>query len=204
MLRRVAIGAALAGALIATVSAAAAGPADEADQQRAVLEDLQAGEEQALVDLFAADSALGRAEARAQKLEERLAGVRERVGETERSLEISQSNLLVARKLLSERIEQWYRMDEIDAIEIILGSDSLSDVIDQFDAIERMSSRDAEVVRGHARLRGRDEGAAALAARPGAAGGAAGDRRPRRGRSAGGRARVEGGAGRRTCADRRR
>ena len=63
MLRRVAIGAALAGALIATVSAAAAGPADEADQQRAVLEDLQAGEEQALVDLFAADSALGRAEA---------------------------------------------------------------------------------------------------------------------------------------------
>ncbi len=39
-------------------------------------------------------------------------------------------------------------MDEVDAIEIILGSDSLSDVIDQFDAIERMSSRDAEVVRG--------------------------------------------------------
>ena len=74
--------------------------------------------------------------------------MRERVGETERSLQISQSNLLVARKLLSERIEQWYRMDEIDAIEIILGSDSLSDVIDQFDAIERMSSRDAEVVRG--------------------------------------------------------
>ena len=74
--------------------------------------------------------------------------MRERVDETQRSLEISQSNLLVARQLLSERIEQWYRMDEVDAIEIILGSDSLSDVIDQFDAIERMSSRDAEVVRG--------------------------------------------------------
>jgi cystine transport system substrate-binding protein len=148
VLRRVAIGAVLTAALIAAVSASAAGPADEAEQQRAVLEDLQAGEEQALVDLFAADSALGRAEERAQRLEERLAGVRDRVDETQRSLEISQSNLLVARKLLNERIEQWYRMDQIDAIEIILGSDSLSDVIDQFDAIERMSSRDADVVRG--------------------------------------------------------
>ena len=148
VLRRVAVGAVLTVALIAAVSSAAAGPADDAEQQRAVLEDLQAGEEQALVDLFAADSALGRAEERAQRLEERLAGVRDRVDETQRSLEISQSNLLVARKLLNERIEQWYRMDEIDAIEIILGSDSLSDVIDQFDAIERMSSRDADVVRG--------------------------------------------------------
>ena len=113
-----------------------------------MLADLRAGEEQALVDLFAADSALGRAEERAQMLEGRLAGVRDRVEETRAQPGDLAVNLQVARQLLTERIEQWYRMDEIDAIEIILGSDSLSDVIDQFDAIERMTSRDADVVRG--------------------------------------------------------
>jgi len=133
---------------MATAVGAAAAPEDQAEQQRAVLSDLRAGEEQALVDLFAADSALARAQRRAELLEGRLATVRDQVEETRRSLATSRSNLQVARKLLNERLEQWYRAGEIDAIEIVLASDSFADVIDQFDAIERMTARDADVVAG--------------------------------------------------------
>jgi 3D (Asp-Asp-Asp) domain-containing protein/peptidoglycan hydrolase CwlO-like protein len=111
-----------------------------------VLADLRAGEESALVELYAADSAVARAEKRTAALESRLASVRDRVAETRRSLQISRDNLQVARELLNQRIEQWYRAGEIDAIEIVLASDSFADVIDQFDAIRRMSARNADVV----------------------------------------------------------
>ena len=80
-------------------------------------------------------------------------------------------------------------MDEIDAIEIILGSDSLSDVIDQFDAIERMSSRDAEVVRGTRDFAAETKERQRSLRDQEQPGRAAGRRRPRRGRPAGGRAR---------------
>jgi peptidoglycan DL-endopeptidase CwlO len=145
--RPVAVLAAFCAVLLA-IAVATVGRAAEADDQRMVLADLRAGEESALLDLFAADSALARAERRVETLEGRLAAIRERTEETRRSLSIAQDNLVVARQLLNERLEQWYRMGEIDTIEIFLASDSFSDVIDQFDAIERMTARDAAVIEG--------------------------------------------------------
>jgi 3D (Asp-Asp-Asp) domain-containing protein/peptidoglycan hydrolase CwlO-like protein len=145
--RPVAVLTALCAVLLA-IGVATIGRAAEADEQRAVLADLRAGEESALLDLFAADSALARAERRVEALQGRLAAIRARSEETRRSLSIAQDNLVVARQLLNERLEQWYRMGEIDTIEIFLASDSFSDVIDQIDAIERMTARDAAVIEG--------------------------------------------------------
>jgi 3D (Asp-Asp-Asp) domain-containing protein/peptidoglycan hydrolase CwlO-like protein len=136
----------LAVAASAFVAAAPPAHADNAADARAALQRAESAESDALLQLFAADSAVSRARGRAEDLRGQAQEQADRVSDARREVRIGQDNLDVARADLSTRVAAAYRAGTIDPIVILLSASSLRDALDGIDIVNRVSQRDASLV----------------------------------------------------------
>ena len=135
-------------AVAASVFLAAVSPAraDRAADARTALGQLESAESNALLDLFAADSAVGRARARADDLRARARRQADRVADARREVTVGRANLDVAQTTLSARLAAAFRAGDVDPFVILLSASSLSDALDSIAIVNRVSARDAMLI----------------------------------------------------------
>jgi 3D (Asp-Asp-Asp) domain-containing protein len=138
--------------MAATATGVTVAQAGEADSLRAQADDLErenvtlaAAAEQALLELYALETSLGRAERRAAGLHAQV----ERLGQERRAarrrLEIARDAERIAQRALAERLTALYVEGDPDPFEIILGASSLDEVLSAFDGLSRLAAEDDRI-----------------------------------------------------------
>ena len=162
----------LVGALLA-VSLAGSGGADSAPALLQRAHDLRAANtalaartHAALLQLYALDSRLARAQARLDALTAQAEAVRRERVLTAKRLRIAKRDAAAAEAQLGARLRQLYEQDQTDSLAVLLGAQSLDDALAGLDALDRSAKLDRRLI-GETRLARAHERAVAesLAAR---------------------------------------
>ena len=114
-------------------------------------------ERTALVELFATDAALARAQQGEQAARQRLARVRAGLRGLRVRLASARANERATQRALAQRLNEIYRSRPLDALAVVLEARSWSDVSAGLDLLDRLSQSDSSLVRSarawHAALR---------------------------------------------------
>jgi 3D (Asp-Asp-Asp) domain-containing protein/peptidoglycan hydrolase CwlO-like protein len=143
-------------ALMASASARADDPAtlrSEAERLRAESRGLAAEAQEALLELYALESSLARAEGRLAVLAERQDKVEREEGSARAQLRIARSDLSEAERRLETRLQTLYVEGEVDPLAAILGAESLDDALAALDGLGRVASLDGSIVQQVRRTR---------------------------------------------------
>lgn len=131
-------------------AAAQAGQADDLRTDASGLSarnaDLSALENGALLELYAAETRLGRAERRLASLEARADELARDEANARARLELARRAESTAQAQLGDRLIALYVEGEPDALEILLGASSLDEVIGALDGFERLAAEDERIV----------------------------------------------------------
>lgn len=140
---------AIVAALLTAATAGAGDPdtlRDQAQQLEAENADLAGRERSAVLDLYALETRLARADRRLAALRAAAAEVESRRAATERRLEIVRSSLAAAEESLAERLRTLYVEGDPDPVEILLGAGSLDEALTALDSLGRLARQDREIV----------------------------------------------------------
>lgn len=144
-------------ALMASASARADDPAtlrSEAERLRAESRGLAAEAQEALLELYALESSLARAEGRLAVLAERQDEIEREEASARDQLRIARSDLSEAERRLETRLQTLYVEGEVDPLAAILGAESLDDALAALDGLGRVASLDGSIVQQVRRTRG--------------------------------------------------
>jgi 3D (Asp-Asp-Asp) domain-containing protein/peptidoglycan hydrolase CwlO-like protein len=136
-------------ALTASSSARADDPAtlrSEAEQLRAESRGLEVEAQEALLELYALESGLARAERRLAVLAERQDGVEREEASARTQLRIARSDLSEAERRLAARLQTLYVEGEVDPLAVILGAESLDEALAALDGLGRVASLDGSIL----------------------------------------------------------
>jgi cystine transport system substrate-binding protein len=145
----VAVGVLALAALTASSSARADDPAtlrSEAEQLRAESTALAVEAHEALLELYALESSLARAEGRLAALAERQEGVEREEASARAQLQIARSDLSEAERRLATRLQTLYVEGEVDPLAVILGAESLDEALAALDGLGRVASLDGSIL----------------------------------------------------------
>jgi cell wall-associated NlpC family hydrolase len=99
-------------------------------------------------ELQVIDGRLGQAVEAYNLASTKLSGVQDDLRANTRRLRVAKTNLHVAQRRLSERVVSIYKGEEVNStLEIILGAESLQDIVNRLDTVGRVSSHDTRVMR---------------------------------------------------------
>jgi peptidoglycan DL-endopeptidase CwlO len=147
---RIAIAAsALAVALLASAGARADDPGmlrSQGDQLRSANATLADHEQAAVLELYALESRLARAERRLATLRTRSQDLATRRDEARRNLQILRRALALAEDQLGERLRTLYIDGDADPLAILLGSRSLDEALTGLDNLGRLARQDREII----------------------------------------------------------
>jgi cell wall-associated NlpC family hydrolase len=108
----------------------------------------QAQAQSVLEQIRGIDSQLGHAIEDYNLANVRLAKIEDELTANARHLQLAKSSLKGAQRHLSERLVSLYvNGDDASAMEVLLGAESLDDLLNRLDAVERVSSQDTRVLR---------------------------------------------------------
>src|SRR5919106_2065644 len=147
--RLVAVGVVALAALMASASARADDPAtlrSEAERLRAESRGLQAEAQEALLELYALESSLARAERRLAVLTEREDALEREEASARTQLRIARSDLSEAERRLATRLQTLYVEGEVDPLAVILGAESLDEALSALDGLGRVASLDGAIL----------------------------------------------------------
>jgi len=136
-------------ALTASSSARADDPAtlrSEAEQLRVESRGLDVEAQEALLELYALESSLARAERRLAVLAERQDGVEREQASARAQLRIARSDLSEAERRLATRLQTLYVEGEVDPLAVILGAESLDEALAALDGLGRVASLDGSIL----------------------------------------------------------
>ncbi len=108
---------------------------------------LVALEENALLELFALESDLANAEQRASTLTDRLAALEEERASAKAQHAAAEKARNSAQQQLADQLTALYVQGDIDPLEILLGSESLTDAISAIDEINRLAELNDDIIR---------------------------------------------------------
>jgi 3D (Asp-Asp-Asp) domain-containing protein len=153
-------------ALLIPGGAQADDPTSRADRLRAENASLASQRERALLDLYALESRLAATERRIVSLERRAAQLELRQAAARDQLAVARADLARADDALADHLRTLYIEGEVDPFAILLGAESLEEVISALDGLGRLASQDRQIIAQleQARVRLR-EAVARLAAR---------------------------------------
>ena len=149
----------------------------------------EAEAQQVLAQINQLNASLGRSDELVNLANLRLAQVRQSIALNRRELLIAQRNLVASRRAIASRLLNLYTAGSTSTLELILGAQTLPEVLNRIDTADRVSAIDTQVADQVERFRGavlreppraRDRAHAGRAARRPAGRGAAGDRGPAR------------------------
>jgi 3D (Asp-Asp-Asp) domain-containing protein/peptidoglycan hydrolase CwlO-like protein len=136
-------------ALITSSSARADDPAtlrSEAERLRAESRGLAVEAQEALLELYALESSLARAERRLAALEERQEGLEREEASARARLRIARSDLSEAERRLAARLQTLYVEGEVDPLAVILGAESLDEALGALDGLGRVATLDGSIL----------------------------------------------------------
>lgn len=148
---------ALAVALLASAGAQADDPGmlrSQGDQLRSENATLADRERAAVLELYALESRLGRAERRLAALRTRAQQLAARRNEARRSLRILRGAQALAEDQLAERLRTLYIDGDPDPLAILLGARSLDDALTALDNLGRFASQDRQIISDVKQTRG--------------------------------------------------
>ena len=135
--------------VVAVVGAARADDPDtlrlQAKQIARENETLDAAEQRALLDLYALETGVRRAEMRVDELRRQLGDLAEERRAAKRHLTVAQDAERISQARLEERVVALYVEGQANPLEIILGAASLDDVITAIDGFERLAEEDTRI-----------------------------------------------------------
>jgi 3D (Asp-Asp-Asp) domain-containing protein len=115
-------------------------------------------EQAALLELFATDAALARAQSGAQAAHARLAAVRGNLASVRQRLDVARTNEVATQRALAARLNEIYRAHPLDTLGVLLSARSFAQISDGLDLLARLSRQDSALVRSarrwHAALQG--------------------------------------------------
>jgi 3D (Asp-Asp-Asp) domain-containing protein len=136
----------VATALLILAALAIPASADQTATVRAHLAALSSAESRALLDLYAADSALANAQTRLAALQADAQTQARLVADATRGVAVGKANLTVARDALQARVVDEFRAGGVDPLALVLGAGSLGQALDAYTLEQRLSSHDASLV----------------------------------------------------------
>ncbi len=160
--RRWPVRAAVAGGLLVAFVVPTQSGADTVPAQRsttgsgsATATSISEHERRALLDLYAAESALERARSAQQRLVQRAAGLERSAADASAQRAIVRRSLAGTQRRIAALLRALYVQGQPDAISIVLGASSLDEVLDGIDALRR-ATRSNERLSAEARNRARE------------------------------------------------
>lgn len=135
-------------ALLAAVGAQADNAVSErnADRLRSENAEIAARSHAVLLELYALESQLARAEQRVAALRAEAAAVERRRESARRRLSLVQRTLEEGEERLALRIRQLYEEGDPDPLAVLLGASSLDDAITSLENLGRFAARDGEII----------------------------------------------------------
>lgn len=118
----------------------------QADALEGQNQTLAALEENALLELFALESELANVEQRAIRLRDRLARLEEERASAKAQHAAAEQARDSAQRQLADQLTALYVRGDIDPLEVLLGSDSLSDAISAIDELNRLAELNDEII----------------------------------------------------------
>ena len=141
--------------LAATVALLSAGGANadepgslqrDADQLRSQNASLASRADQALLDLYALETKLRRAERRAAALASRADELERREAASRRQLEGARRNVAEADQRLAVRLQSLYIQGEVDPLAVLLRAQSLEEAISTIEGFDDVARQDREIL----------------------------------------------------------
>ena len=155
---RLALGLALAGALLLGAGLPGAEGSASPQHLRQRQQALSSRSHSALLSLYALDSRLARARSELSALRGRADALRAEQEQVRREMTVVEGNLQASQRLLGDRLRTLYEEGEPDAIAVLLGATSLDDAVTRLDELERSALQGAQAATnardGRTKLRG--------------------------------------------------
>lgn len=101
---------------------------------------------EALLDLYALETKLGRAEQRVAALEQRAAALERRQEAARQQLDLARKAVARADERLAARLQALYIEGEIDPLAVLLGAQSFEEAISTLEGFDDVASQDTEIL----------------------------------------------------------
>lgn len=118
----------------------------EAERLRTESRGLAVETQEALLELYALESSLARAERRLAVLGERQEGLEREETSARAQLEIARSDRSEAERRLAARLQTLYVEGEVDPLAVILGAESLDEALAALDGLGRVATLDGSIL----------------------------------------------------------
>ena len=148
-IRFAAVGALALAALLSSSAARADDPAmlqSEVERLRAQNTGLAARSQEALLDLYALETRLARAQQRLDALGARRAALEREEAAARSRLELARAGVAEAEQQLGNRLRQLYVQGEVDPLAVILAAESLDDAFTALDGLTRLADQDRSIL----------------------------------------------------------
>jgi len=135
--------------LLAAAAARADDPAglrSQASSLRSANANLASRSQQALLELYSLQTRLGLAERRVGALEAKSAEVEAQRASAQQQLDLARSSFQAAQSQLAERLRQLYVEGDVDPLAVLLGAQSLDEVLSALDGLDRLAMQDKQIV----------------------------------------------------------
>jgi 3D (Asp-Asp-Asp) domain-containing protein/peptidoglycan hydrolase CwlO-like protein len=135
--------------LLAATAAHADNPAslrNQASGLRSANASLASRSQQVLLELYSLQTRLGLAEQRVEAFEARSAEVEAERASAQKQLEVARSSFQAAQSQLAERLRQLYIEGDVDPLAVLLGAQSLDEVLSALDGLDRLATQDKQIV----------------------------------------------------------
>jgi 3D (Asp-Asp-Asp) domain-containing protein/septal ring factor EnvC (AmiA/AmiB activator) len=119
---------------------------EQAARLRSSASSLASQEQQALLQLYALDSRLGRADRRLAGLERRAEVLESRERAARSRLALARSDLAQAEQQLEARLRSLYIEGDVNPLAILLGAESLDAAVSALDGLDRLATQDREIL----------------------------------------------------------
>jgi 3D (Asp-Asp-Asp) domain-containing protein/peptidoglycan hydrolase CwlO-like protein len=146
---RLAVACAAAIALLVTATwARADDPAvrDRVAGLRTANASLRAHSQSALLELYSLQTRLSQAERRIGALEERSAEVEKQRESAQKALDVARRSFQTAQSQLAARLRQLYVEGDVDPLAVLLGAESLDEIVSALDGLNRLAAQDKDIV----------------------------------------------------------
>jgi 3D (Asp-Asp-Asp) domain-containing protein/peptidoglycan hydrolase CwlO-like protein len=136
------------GLLVTATWARADDPAgrDRVAGLRTANQSLAARFQSALLELYSLQTRLAQAEKRISALEARSAEVKAQRESARKTLDVARTSFETAQTQLAARLRQLYVEGDVDPLAVILGAESLDEIVSALDGLNRMATQDKEIV----------------------------------------------------------
>jgi peptidoglycan DL-endopeptidase CwlO len=113
---------------------------------RTANQSLAASSQRALLELYSLQTQLSQAERRVAALEAKSAEVQSERDAAQQALAVARSSFEAAQSQLAARLRQLYVEGDVDPLAVLLGAQSLDEVVSALDGLNRLATQDKEIV----------------------------------------------------------